>query len=124
MRLPCPFCGSHKLEENSEYRVKCNSCGAVGPKVYGLQCSSAKWNKRANISKDESDLDKIKEILKRRGFFYREDEACGCIFGLDLKPTERGMYIGIDFGSNGRLTAIHVSSTEKGEIFRVGPEKC
>ena len=46
--LPCPFCGSREIEENSN-TVVCIQCGAQGPDIGenpGGLCALELWNRR------------------------------------------------------------------------------
>lgn len=47
--LPCPFCGSNKIErkfENPHPFVRCGECGATGPKRLLLCLADDSWNRR------------------------------------------------------------------------------
>lgn len=46
--LPCPFCGSEKLSQDSPYIV-CEECGAFGPDIKDGRSGVELWNQRRGV---------------------------------------------------------------------------
>jgi len=47
--LPCPFCGSERLDTQTFSYVICDKCGAFGPSPGDGRSGAELWNQRAEV---------------------------------------------------------------------------